>query len=280
MTNKKVKIIAEIGINHNGDIEIAKQLIMVAKAAGCDYVKFQKRNPDVCVPEEQKSKIRQTPWGEITYLEYKWKTEFGEKEYDEIDKFCKALNIGWFASVWDRPSVDFMAKYKTDLGVVMKIPSALITDIDLCEYAKQKSDYLMISTGMSDECEIEKCVSHCNPDVIMHTNSTYPCPVGELNLNYINWLTKKWVGKEIGYSGHEYGLVTTFATIPMGVTWIERHITLDRGMWGSDHSASIEPSGLFKLVKGIRDIELAMSLPEKHRELFGGELAKMKTLRK
>lgn len=280
MMKNKVKVIAEIGINHNGDIEIAKQLIMVAKAAGCDYVKFQKRNPDICVPEEQKGKIRQTPWGEMTYLEYKWRTEFGEKEYDEIDKFCKELNIGWFASVWDKPSVDFMTKYKTDLGVTMKIPSALITDIDLCEYAKQKSDYLMISTGMSNECEIETCIAHCDPNVIMHTNSTYPCPVDELNLNYVNWLTKKWVGKEIGYSGHEYGLVTTFATIPMGVTWVERHITLDRGMWGSDHSASIEPSGLFKLVKGIRDIESAMSLPENARELFGGELDKMKTLRK
>jgi N-acetylneuraminate synthase len=278
--NNKVKVIAEIGINHNGDIEIAKQLIMVAKAAGCDYVKFQKRNPDVCVPEDQKSKMRQTPWGEITYLEYKWKTEFGEKEYDEIDRFCKQLNIGWFASVWDMDSVDFMMRYKTDLGVVMKIPSALITDINLCQYARQKSDYLMISTGMSDECQIDDCVLSCQPDVIMHTNSTYPCPVEELNLNYISWLKRKWVDKEIGYSGHEYGLVTTFATIPMGVTWIERHITLDRTMWGSDHSASIEPSGLFKLVKGIRDIEASLSIPIKARELFGGELAKMKTLRK
>jgi N-acetylneuraminate synthase len=278
--NNKVKVIAEIGINHNGDIEIAKQLIMVAKAAGCDYVKFQKRNPDVCVPEDQKSKMRQTPWGEMTYLEYKWKTEFGEKEYDEIDRFCKQLNIGWFASVWDMDSVDFMMRYKTDLGVVMKIPSALITDINLCQYARQKSDYLMISTGMSDECQIDDCVLSCQPDVIMHTNSTYPCPVEELNLNYISWLKRKWVDKEIGYSGHEYGLVTTFATIPMGVTWVERHITLDRTMWGSDHSASIEPSGLFKLVKGIRDIEAGLSIPIKARELFGGELAKMKTLRK
>jgi N-acetylneuraminate synthase len=278
--NNKVKVIAEIGINHNGDIEIAKQLIMVAKAAGCDYVKFQKRNPDVCVPEDQKSKMRQTPWGEITYLEYKWKTEFGEKEYDEIDRFCKQLNIGWFASVWDMDSVDFMMRYKTDLGVVMKIPSALITDINLCQYARQKSDYLMISTGMSDECQIDECVLSCQPDVIMHTNSTYPCPVEELNLNYISWLKRKWADKEIGYSGHEYGLVTTFATVPMGVTWIERHITLDRTMWGSDHSASIEPSGLFKLVKGIRDIEAGLNIPIKARELFGGELAKMKTLRK
>jgi len=276
----KTKIIGEIGINHNGDIDIAKQLILVAKAAGCDYVKFQKRNPDICVPEEQKSKMRQTPWGEITYLEYKWKTEFGEAEYDEIDRFCKEIGINWFASVWDKTSVDFMVKYKTDLGVTMKIPSALITDTELCEYAKDKSDYLMISTGMSTEEEIRLSIDSCDPQVVMHTNSTYPCPVNELNLNYITWLKENYPGKEIGYSGHEYGLVTTFATIPMGVTWIERHITLDRDMWGSDQSASIEPSGLFKLVKGIRDIEESLTIPKQARKLFGGELSKMKSLRK
>jgi len=275
-----VKIIAEIGINHNGDLKIAKDLILVAKAAGCDYVKFQKRNPDICVPEDQKNKIRQTPWGEMTYLEYKWRTEFGEKEYDEIDRFCKEIGINWFASVWDKSSVDFMTKYKTDLGVVMKIPSALITDLELCQYAKDKSDYLMISTGMSTEDEVRLCIASCNPNVIMHTNSTYPCPVEELNLNYIHWLKNWYPEKEFGYSGHEYGLVTTFATIPMGVTWIERHITLDRNMWGSDHSASIEPSGLFKLVKGIRDIEASLSIPTKAREVFGGELTKQKSLRK
>jgi N-acetylneuraminate synthase len=274
------KIIAEIGINHNGDLKIAKDLILVAKAAGCDYVKFQKRNPDICVPEEQKSKMRQTPWGEMTYLEYKWRTEFGYKEYDEIDRFCKEIGINWFASVWDKSSVDFMMRYKTDLGIVMKIPSALITDSELCQYAREKADYLMISTGMSTEQEVRTCISGCDPDVIMHTNSTYPCPVDELNLNYIHWLKNWYPDKEIGYSGHEYGLVTTFATIPMGVTWVERHITLDRGMWGSDHSASIEPSGLFKLVKGVRDIEAALSIPMMARELFGGELSKQKSLRK
>lgn len=274
------KIIAEIGINHNGDLKIAKDLILVAKAAGCDYVKFQKRNPDICVPEEQKGKMRQTPWGEMTYLEYKWRTEFGYKEYDEIDRFCKEIGINWFASVWDKSSVDFMMRYKTDLGIVMKIPSALITDSELCQYAREKADYLMISTGMSTEQEVRVCISGCDPDVIMHTNSTYPCPVDELNLNYIHWLKNWYPDKEIGYSGHEYGLVTTFATIPMGVTWVERHITLDRGMWGSDHSASIEPSGLFKLVKGVRDIEAALSIPMMARELFGGELSKQKSLRK
>jgi N-acetylneuraminate synthase len=277
------KIIAEIGINHNGDMEIAKQLIVVAKAAGCDYVKFQKRNPDVCVPEDQKSKIRQTPWGEMTYLEYKWRTEFNYEQYCEIDEFCHQIGIKWFVSVWDKSSVDFMDIFKR-LGKAydgtMKIPSALITDLELCKYARANCDKLIISTGMSTENEIKSCVNVCHPDVIMHTNSTYPCPVEELNLNYINWLKSWYFGADIGYSGHEYGLVTTFATISMGVTWIERHITLDRNMWGSDQSASIEPSGLFKLVKGVRDIEAALSIPMKPREVLGGELIKQKTLRK
>lgn len=279
---EKTKIIAEIGINHNGDIEIAKQLIMVAKAAGCDYVKFQKRNPDVCVPEEQKNKIRQTPWGEITYLEYKWKTEFNYEEYDIIDKFCHQIGIKWFASIWDKDSVDFMdifRKLGKSYADTMKIPSALITDLELCKYARANCENLIISTGMSSENEIRTCIDTCDPDVVMHTNSTYPCPVEELNLNYINWLKNWYPNLDIGYSGHEYGLVTTFATIPMGVSWVERHITLDRNMWGSDQSASIEPSGLFKLVKGIRDIESALSIPMKAREVFGGELIKQKSLR-
>lgn len=272
----KIKIIAEIGINHNGDLTLAKDLIMLAKTAGCDYVKLQKRNPDVCVPEDQKQLIRKTPWGEITYLEYKWKLEFNENEYDELFDFCRTIGIKLFASVWDKPSADFMAQY-TDL---MKIPSALINDIDLCCYVRKKAGYLMVSTGMSTEIEIENCINACNPDVIFHTNSTYPTPVKELNLNYITHLKEKYSTKEIGYSGHEYGLVTTFATIPMGVTWIERHITMDREMWGSDQKASVEPSGLIKLVKGIRDIESALSLPATNREVFGGELEKLKSLRK
>ena len=268
-----VKIIGEIGINHNGDLELCKKLIDSAALAGCDYVKFQKRNPDVCVPEEQKSKPKSTPWGDMTYLEYKYKVEFGKEEYDEIDRYCKEKNINWFASVWDKDSVDFMANY----GNITKIPSALITDKELIEYARKKFNYLIISTGMSTEDEIETAVSSCNPDVIMHTNSTYPSPIEELNLEYIHWLKK--YKAEVGYSGHEYGLVTTFATIPMGVTWIERHITLDRTMWGSDQIASVEPAGLMKLVKGIRDIEKSLggNCP---RVLLNSELAKSKSLRK
>jgi len=269
-------IIAEIGINHNGDLNICKQLIDAAVLAGCDYVKFQKRNPDVCVPEDQKRKMKSTPWGEMTYLEYKHRIEFGKEEYDEIDRYCAEKGIGWFASVWDKDSVDFMCRYTT----VAKIPSALITNKELCEYARSRFLTLMISTGMSTEEEIQQAVSYSQPDVIMHTNSTYPSPINELNLNYIIHLKNKYKEAEIGYSGHEYGLTTTFATIPLGVEWIERHITLDRTMWGSDQLASIEPGGLIKLVKGVRDIELALGpdMPQ-DRILFPSELAKRKTLR-
>lgn len=279
-----VKIIGEIGINHNGSLELAKDLIVKAAAAGCDYVKFQKRNPDVCVPEEQKGKMRDTPWGEMRYIDYKYKTEFGAEEYNEIDRFCREIGISWFASVWDKDSVDFMSNYTTSVSgadqSIMKIPSALITDKELTQYAREKCDILIISTGMSTQEEIDDAYINCSPDVVMHTNSTYPTPIEELNLNYIKTLTKRFVNAEIGYSGHEYGLVTTFATIPLGVKWVERHITIDRSLWGSDQSASIEPSGLVKLVKGIRDIEKAMSTPEQNeRILFEGELAKRKSLR-
>jgi N-acetylneuraminate synthase len=279
----KTKIIAEIGINHNGSLEMTKKLIDVAVIASCDYVKFQKRNPDVCVPEGEKNKIKSTPWGEMTYLEYKHKIEFGKEEYDEIDRYCREKKIGWFASVWDLDSVDFMSQYTTKFNdeekIMMKIPSALITNDELIKYAKEKSDYLMVSTGMSTEEEIVKCINICEPDLIFHTNSTYPSPIEELNLGYIKWLTEKYPNKEIGYSGHEFGLTTTFAATTLGATWIERHITLDRAIWGSDQMASVEPSGLIKLIKGIKDIEIASSNGYGPREVIKSELSKRKTLR-
>ena len=271
-----VKIIAEIGINHNGSIEDCKKMIMTSKAAGVDYVKIQKRNPDVCVPEHQKTKRRVTPWGEMSYLEYKKKIEFSEDQIKQLCEFSKSIDIRFFASVWDLDSVRTMSRY-TSIG---KIGSASITDLELCSAARKAFDTLIVSTGMSTEKEIEKCIEVCNPDVIMHTNSTYPCPSSELNLNYIDWLEKKYPEKEIGYSGHEYGLVTTYAAVAMGATWVERHITLDRTMWGSDHSSSIEPSGLFKLVKGIRAIEDATKYPSGERILFPGEMKKKESLRK
>jgi N-acetylneuraminate synthase len=269
------KIIAEIGINHNGSIENCKKLIDLAAVAGCDYVKIQKRTPDLCVPESQKGKIRDTPWGSMTYLDYKKKIEFSEDQIVELVHYSIDKGIIFFSSVWDIPSSDTMSKYSG----ITKIPSALITDLDLCKHARDNFSTLIISTGMSTEEEIEKCIEACNPDIIMHTNSTYPSPINELNLNYIKWLKNKWKNSEIGYSGHEYGLVTTFAAVALGANWIERHITLNHNMWGSDHLSSLEPSGLFKLVKGIRDIECSMRYPELERTLLITEKEKRRSLR-
>jgi N-acetylneuraminate synthase len=272
----KIKIIAEIGINHNGSIEICKKLINIASAAGCDYIKIQKRNPDVCVPEKQKNLLKETPWGQMTYLDYKKKIEFNEENIKDLQAYATNLNIIFFASVWDNDSIDCMRKYST----IAKIPSALITNIELCKYARKNFQTLIISTGMSNEEEIENCIKACDPDVIMHTNSSYPAPVEELNLNYIKWLKNKWSNKDIGYSGHEYGLVSTFSAATIGAKWIERHITIDHNMWGSDHIASLEPSALFKLVKGIKDIEKSFNYPIGPRTPSNAEKIKKESLRK
>jgi len=273
-----VKIVAEIGINHNGDIDLCKKMMLMSKFAGVDYVKIQKRTPDLCVPSEQKNIMKDTPWGRMTYLEYKHKIEFNEEQIAELFRYSHEIDVTFFSSVWDIPSVDIMCKY-TKLG---KIPSALITDLELCKYAREKFDYLIISTGMSTEEEIEECVKVCDPDVIMHTNSCYPADYNELNLNYITWLKNKYPTKVIGYSGHEFGLVTSFASIPLigKDGYIERHITLCRDDWGSDQKSSVEiVPGLFKLVKGIRDIEKAIRFEPQPRIEFVGELKKKITLR-
>ncbi len=272
-----VKIISEIGINHNGDIELCKQMMMLSKVAGADYVKIQKRNPDLCVPEHQKNKPKSTPWGEMTYLDYKHKLEFNEEQIKELVEYSKSIQIEFFASVWDLDSVKLMSKYTK----ITKIPSALINDLELCKAARESFDFLIISTGMSTQEEIDVCIEACSPDVIMHTNSTYPCPSEDLNLNYIKYLQEQFGSKSsIGYSGHEFGLVTTYAAIALGATWVERHITMDRNSWGSDQSSSIEPDGLIKLVKGIRSIEKATMYPPQARICFEKENAKKETLRK
>ena len=273
---KKINIIGEIGINHNGSIDLCKKMMLISKGAGLDYVKIQKRDPDVCVPENQKMQKKQTPWGEMTYLEYKHKIEFNEEQIKELMDYAKQIDIKLFASVWDINSAKLMSKY-TDIA---KIGSASITDLELCKYTRDNFKYLIISTGMSTEEEIETCINVCNPDVIMHTNSTYPCPTDDLNLRYIEWLKQKYVDKEIGYSGHEFGLVTTFAAVALGATWVERHITLDRNMWGSDQLSSVEPSGIYKLCKGIRDLEGALKYEPGKRLLFESENIKRESLRK
>jgi N-acetylneuraminate synthase len=252
---KKTYIIAEIGINHNGDLNIAKRLIDIAAVAGCDAVKFQKRNPDICVPEHQKSVLRTTPWGEMTYLDYKYRMEFNKDQYDEIDAYCKTQGMEWSASPWDLDSLKFLMQYDVPF---IKIPSAMITNEELMRTTAATGKKIIISTGMSTEEEIDQAVEWLKgtPFSILHCVSTYPAPIEDLNLSYIHTLKKKYKC-EVGYSGHEFRLGTTVAAVYLGATILERHITLDRQMWGSDHLGSVEPQGLIKLVKGVRELESA-----------------------
>jgi N-acetylneuraminate synthase len=219
--------------------------------------------------------MRQTPWGEMTYIDYKKRVEFDMDQIKELNNFSESVGIKFFASVWDLPSVDDMSTL-CDIG---KIPSALITDLELCQYARKKFKTLIISTGMSTEEEIDMCLSVCDPDVIMHTNSTYPCPPQDLNLRYITHLIQKCPNKEIGYSGHEYCLPTTYAAVVLGATWIERHITLDREMWGSDQKSSVEPAGLFHMTSSIRNISKSIQYPPGPRMQFETENIKKASLR-
>lgn len=263
---KKTYIIGEIGINHQGDLSIAKRLIDIAAAAGCDAVKFQKRNPDIAVPEAQKSKPRRWQGVDMTYLEYKYKVEFGQEEYDEIDDYCKKQNIAWSASPWDMDSLKFLERY--DIPFI-KVPSAMITNHELLEGCVRTGKRVIFSTGMSTQEEIDAAVATLRiaKDLyvsvkdhkigLLHCNSSYPAPVEDLNLSAIKTLVQKYPDFEIGYSGHEMLLGTTVASVLLGASIIERHITLDRNMEGSDHSASVTPWGLFKLVSGIRELEAA-----------------------
>ena len=251
-----VYIIAEIGINHNGDIEIAKQLMDVAVETGCDAVKFQKRTPEICVPEEQKSIPRETPWGSMTYFEYKKRIEFEQIEFEQIDAYAKKIGIDWFASPWDVPSVNFLEGFDVPC---QKIASACLTDSELLTAINKTKTTTILSTGMSSMQEIDKAVSLLNdvPLAIAQATSTYPAEASELNLRAIQTFAEKYK-VPVGYSGHERGLQVTIAAVALGATFIERHITLDRSMWGTDHSASLEPEGLKKLVRDIRIVELAL----------------------
>lgn len=254
---KKTYIIAEIGINHNGDLNIAKRLIDIAALSGCDAVKFQKRNPAVCVPEHQKNIMRETPWGTMTYLDYKYRVEFEKAEYDEIDRYCAEKGIKWSASPWDVDSLQFLQQY--DLPFI-KLPSAMLTNDELVEACAKSGKKLILSTGMSTEEEIDTAVAlirkHTENFAILHCNSTYPAPIAELNLSTIATLKNKYKC-DVGYSGHEFRIGTTVAAVYLGATILERHITLDRTMWGTDHLSSVEPQGLIKLVKGVRELEEA-----------------------
>lgn len=272
-----VYVIAEIGINHNGSLELAKKLIDGAALAGCDAVKFQKRTPELCVPRDQWDVMRDTLWGRMSYIDYRHLIEFGREEYAEIDRYCREKGIHWFASCWDEPSVDLIEEFNP---VLYKAPSASLTDIDLLRHTLATGKPLMISTGMSTMEEIETAVEALGTDnlLIAHSTSAYPCDLSELNLRMLNTLKSRYADTPIGYSGHETGLAPTWAAVSMGATFIERHITLDRAMWGSDHAASVELGGLYRLVSNIRDIEKALG--DGVKRVYESELAPKKKLRR
>jgi N-acetylneuraminate synthase len=270
-------IIAEIGINHNGDLAVAKQMIDAAVHAGVDAVKFQKRTPDVATPPEQQNQMRETPWGYITYLDYRRKVEFGDAEYHEINRYCGEVGIPWMVSVWDEPSVDFMEKYDTP---AYKIPSASLTDHNLLRHVRRTGKPVIISTGMSSMQQIREGVDAVGSEnlVILHCTSTYPCEPRELNLRMITTLRSEFPNNPIGYSGHEVGLVPSAVAVALGASMIERHITLDRAMWGSDQAASVEPGGFGRLVKYIRVSEA--SLGDGVKKVYESEMTSLQKLRR
>lgn len=269
-------IVAEIGINHNGSLENAKSLIDVAAKTGVDAVKFQKRTPELCVPPDQQKHMRETPWGYITYLEYRYKIEFGVNEYREIDRYCKQKNMPWFASVWDEPSVDFLQQFDP---ICYKIPSASLTDKKLLLRARETGMPVILSTGMSTMQQIKTAVKVLGEEnlLITHATSTYPCDPEELNLKMIRTLVDTFTCP-IGYSGHEVGLIPTVVAVSMGACLVERHITLDRAMWGSDQAASVEPGGMERLVKYIRVTE--QSLGDGIKRVYDSEVPSLRKLRR
>ncbi|MBX3048359.1 MAG: N-acetylneuraminate synthase family protein [Anaerolineales bacterium] len=269
-------IIGEIGINHNGDIDVAKQLIDLAKWAGADAVKFQKRTPELATPPDQRDKMRETPWGYITYLDYRYKVEFDETAYREIDAHCKQKGMDWFVSVWDLESIDFMEAFDTPC---YKVPSAAMTDHEMLRKLKKTGRPIILSTGMSTDEQIKASVDVVGTDnlVLTHTTSTYPCEPEELNLRMIQTLLEQYPCP-VGYSGHEVGLVTSAVAVAMGACLVERHITLDRAMWGTDQAASVEPGGLQKLVKYIRVTE--QSLGDGKKRVYDSELPSLKKMRR
>jgi len=269
-------VIAEIGINHNGDLDVARQMIDAAVHAGVDAVKFQKRTPELATPPEQRQLMRDTPWGYITYLDYRHRVEFNEAQYREIERHCQSRGITWIASVWDEPSVDFMEQFATP---AYKIPSAALTDHKLLRHARATGRPLILSTGMSTMRQIHRAVETVGERLaLMHCTSTYPCEPEELNLNVIPVLRKEFPAIPIGYSGHEVGLVPSAVAVSLGASIVERHLTLDRAMWGSDQAASVEPAGFERLVKYIRVTEA--SLGDGIKKVYQSEMPSMKKLRR
>ena len=270
-------VIAEIGLNHNGDVELAKRLIDVAADAGVDAVKFQKRTPEIATPEHMRDVPRETPWGTMTYFEYRQRVEFDRDQYIEVSDHAMLRGLEWFASPWDEPSVAFLE----DLGVhAHKVASACLTDHALLRALRDTGKTIILSTGMSTIEEIDAAIDVLGTErlLLMHATSTYPMEPGEANLRVIPALRDRFPGIPVGYSGHERGLQISLAAVALGAVAVERHITLDRTMWGSDHAASLEPSGLQHLVRDIRVIEAALG--DGVKRVYPGELAPMAKLRR
>jgi N-acetylneuraminate synthase len=269
-------VVAEIGINHNGDLGIARRLIDAAVHAGVDAVKLQKRTPELCVPPDQRDQMRETPWGYITYLDYRHRVELGEADYGEIDRHCREQGVLWFASVWDEPSVDFLAKFDTPC---YKIPSAALTDHSLLRRVRREGRPVILSTGMSTAEQIREAVAVLGTDglLLAHATSTYPCEPNELNLRMIHTLRETYPCP-VGYSGHEVGLIPSAVAVALGACLVERHITLDRAMWGSDQAASVEPGGFERLVRYLRVTEA--SLGDGVKRVYPSEAASMRRLRR
>ncbi|PJJ71203.1 N-acetylneuraminate synthase [Diaminobutyricimonas aerilata] len=272
-----VYVIAEIGLNHNGSVDLAKQLIDVAADSGAQAVKFQKRTPELSTPEHMKATIRETPWGSMSYLDYKRRIEFDRDQYIEIGDYATLRGMQWFASPWDEPSVDFLE----DLNVVAhKVASASVTDLGLLRALAATGKPIILSTGMSTLEQIDVAVDTLGTDklVLLHATSTYPLPPEEANLRTITTLQARYPGVPVGYSGHERGLQISLAAVALGAVAVERHITLDRTMWGSDHAASLEPQGFEHLVRDIRIIGEALG--DGVKRVFPGELAPQAKLRR
>jgi len=268
-------VIAEIGINHNGNIDLAKRLISVAVAAGCDAVKFQKRTIDVVYTEKELATPRENPFGS-TNGDLKRGLEFGELDYAEIAEFCKQVKIDWFVSPWDEASVDFVQMFNPP---VYKIASASLTDDHLLQHIRKTGKPLIVSTGMSTYAEIDHAVEVLGKDdlVLMHTTSTYPAKYEQLNLRAIPSMIARY-GIPVGYSGHETGIPTSVVAAALGACCVERHITMDRAMWGSDQAASLEPNGISRLVRDIRLCEQSMG--DGVKRVYEEEIPVMKKLRR
>jgi N-acetylneuraminate synthase len=252
---RPVCVVAEIGINHNGDVDIAKKLIDAAVSAGCDAVKFQKRTIELVFTPEELSAPRTSPFGR-TNGDLKRALEFDRDDYREIDRHCRRSGIPWFASCWDRQSVDFIESFDPPC---FKIASACLTDDDLVRYTKSKGRPILLSTGMSSADQIDHAVDVIGDEalVLLHCTSAYPARVEELNLRVIPWLAERY-DVPVGYSGHEIGLASTLAAVALGACLVERHITVDRAMWGSDQAASVEGQGFARLVRDIRAVTSAL----------------------